>query len=87
MEPTMIIGILPILSASFPLKGRDNMAVTVNNPMINPLYSAPPKEVRYAGIEGITMLKLPKKRSELMQSNQNWLVYIFLFNCVRIKKE
>jgi len=71
MEPAMITGTRPILSASFPLKGRDSIAVTVNSEMISPLYSAPPRLVRYSGNSGISMLKLAKKSSELIQSIQN----------------
>jgi hypothetical protein len=43
----------------------------VNNEIINPLNSAPPKPVRYAGILGIIMLKLAKNNRELRQSSQN----------------
>ena len=58
MEPTIMTGTLPTVSASLPLNGRENIAVRVNNAMMNPLYSAPPKLVRYAGSSGINMLKL-----------------------------
>jgi hypothetical protein len=71
IEPTIITGTLPTLSAIFPLKGRDTMAVTVNKEMINPLYSGPPKLVKYAGSSGMSMLKLAKNKSELAQSTQN----------------
>lgn len=70
-EPTMMTGLRPIRSASFPLKGREINAVTVNNAIINPLYSAPPKEVRNDGSSGTIILKLAKKSSELVQSSQN----------------
>lgn len=69
-EPTMITGLRPIRSASFPLNGREINAVTVNNAMINPLYSAPPNDVRNDGSSGTIMLKLAKKSSELVQSSQ-----------------
>lgn len=46
MEPTAITGILPIVSVSFPLKGLETPAVRVKSAMINPLYSAPPNELR-----------------------------------------
>jgi hypothetical protein len=70
-DPTIITGTRPTVSASLPLKGREHIAVIVKREMINPLYSAPPKLVRYAGKSGISMLKLAKKRSELIQSSQN----------------
>lgn len=44
--PTIITGILPILSANFPLKGLESPAERVKREIINPLYSSPPKEVR-----------------------------------------
>jgi hypothetical protein len=43
----------------------------VNKDIINPLYCAPPKLVRYPGRSGISMLKLAKKSNELMQRSQN----------------
>jgi hypothetical protein len=46
----------------------------VNSEIINPLNSAPPKPVRYAGILGMIILKLAKNSSELRQSSQNWEV-------------
>ena len=73
-DPVMITGLRPILSASFPLKGRDTSAVTVKSDMINPLYSAPPKEDRNCGNSGIIILKLAKKSNELEQRSQNWVV-------------
>jgi len=72
--PITITGILPTLSAIFPLKGREIMAVIVNNEIISPLYSAPPKPVRYAGNFGMIMLKLAKNNSELKHRSQNWEV-------------
>jgi hypothetical protein len=69
--PITITGMRPTLSAIFPLKGREINAVMVNNEMINPLCSAPPKLVRYDGNLGIIILKLAKKRTELKQSSQN----------------
>lgn len=41
--PNIITGILPIVSASLPLNGRDKPAVIVKTDMISPLYSPPPK--------------------------------------------
>jgi hypothetical protein len=70
-DPTIITGTLPTVSASFPLKGREHIAVMVNKDIIYPLYCAPPKLVRYPGRSGISMLKLAKKSSELMQRSQN----------------
>ncbi len=72
--PMTITGILPTLSAIFPLKGLEIMAVIVNNEMINPLYSAPPRLVRYAGNFGMIILKLAKKSTELKHKSQNWEV-------------
>lgn len=45
-DPTAITGTRPIVSVSFPLKGLEIAAVNVNNAMIKPLYSAPPKPVK-----------------------------------------
>jgi len=67
----MITGTRPILSVSLPLNGRDNMAVNVKREMISPLYSAPPRLVRYEGNSGISILKLAKNNNELVQSSQN----------------
>ncbi len=77
IDPAIITGTRPILSASLPLNGREIIAVTVNSEMINPLYSAPPSDVRYEGSSGTIMLKLPKKSSELRQTSQNCFEYVF----------
>jgi hypothetical protein len=66
------------VSASFPLNGRDSIAVSVNSEMISPLYCAPPSAVRYAGNSGMSMLKLAKNNKALTHSNQNCDVYGFL---------
>lgn len=68
----MMTGFLPMRSASLPLKGREIMAVSVKSEMINPLYSAPPSEVRKNGSSGMIMLKLAKNRRELAHKSQNW---------------
>ncbi len=70
-EPKTITGTRPYLSASLPLKGLDIIAVNVKSEMISPLYSAPPRLVRYEGSSGTIMLKLAKNSNELKQSNQN----------------
>jgi hypothetical protein len=62
-------------SDNFPLKGRDIMAVMVNNEIISPLYSGPPRFVRYPGNSGISILKLAKNNNELMQRSQNCVEY------------
>src|SRR5690606_24641775 len=80
--PKKITGIRPILSASFPLKGREINAVTVNKAMINPFNSGAPSSDRYAGRTGMIMLKLAKNRSELRQSNQKCFEYSSAFKCV-----
>ncbi len=64
-----ITGIRPMVSVSLPLNGRDRPAVNVKSAIINPLYSAPPNAVIYAGNSGISMLKLAEKRKELRHSN------------------
>lgn len=74
MDPAIITGFLPILSASFPLNGREIIAVTVNREMIKPLYSPPPSDVRYEGNSGTIMLKLPKNNRELVHIIQKGLV-------------
>ena len=65
------MGTLPIVSASFPLNGREISAVNVNKEMISPLYSSPPNEVKYPDNSGIIMLKLEKNNRELKQTSQN----------------
>jgi len=74
--PTIMTGFLPIRSASFPLKGLESIAVRVNNDIINPLYAAPPSEVRKKGNSGMIMLKLAKNRNELAQRSQNLVEYV-----------
>jgi hypothetical protein len=74
-EPTNITGRRPSLSASLPLKGRDNKAVTVNNEIIRPLCSPPPSDVKYEGSSGTIILKLPKKSRELKHISQKGFVY------------
>jgi len=59
------------VSVNFPLNGLEIPAVNVNNAMINPLYSAPPSVVRYAGRSGMSMLKLAENSKELKQSKPN----------------
>ena len=58
------------MSASFPLNGLESPAESVNNEMINPLYSCPPSEVRYSGSSGMIILKEEKNRKELKQSKE-----------------
>ena len=72
-DPATITGILPMRSASLPLNGRDNIAVTVKSEMIKPLYSPPPIDVRYEGSSGTIMLKLPKNKKELRHISQKGL--------------
>ena len=76
-EPTAITGTRPIVSVSLPLKGRERPAVTVNNPMMYPLYAPPPKLLRYEGSSGSSILKLEEKRKELVQSKINFDVKMF----------
>jgi hypothetical protein len=47
-----------------PLKGRERPAVSVNEAMMNPLYSAPPSRVRKPGSSGRSMLKLMKNKND-----------------------
>ena len=70
-DPTAITGIRPTVSVSLPLKGLDSPAVSVNKAMINPLYSAPPNAVKYAGNSGISILKLAENKNELKQTSPN----------------
>jgi hypothetical protein len=71
MPPIIITGFLPSMSVSFPLNGREAMAVMVNNEMIKPLYSAPPSLVQNSGSSGMSILKLAKKRMVLTHKSQN----------------
>lgn len=73
----MMTGTLPTLSANFPLKGLDIIAVNVNSEIIRPLYSAPPNRSRNVDSSGRTILKLAKNNRELTHSNQNCDVYMF----------
>src|SRR5690606_3648139 len=76
-EPAIITGTRPSLSAIFPLKGLEKSAVRAKREMISPLYSSPPRDVRYAGNSGMIMLKLAKKKNELAQISQNCREYTF----------
>jgi hypothetical protein len=71
MPPIIITGFRPSISVSFPLKGREIMAVSVNNEMISPLKSFPPKLVKYSGNSGTIMLKLAKNKMVLTHKSQN----------------
>ena len=68
--PTIITGFRPIMSVNFPLKGREAIAVSVNNEIINPLYCSPPNRVKNSGSSGMSILKLAKKRMVLTHKSQ-----------------
>jgi hypothetical protein len=83
-DPRIITGTLPMVSASLPLKGLDNIAVSVNRETINPLYSPPPIRSSMAGSSGMTILKEPKKKKDPRHNSQNWRGYALRF--IRIRR-
>lgn len=63
---------LPTVSAIFPEKGREIAAEIVNNEIIKPLYSLPPKCVMKSFNSGRIKLKLVMKRNMAKVSAQKF---------------